>query len=92
MTKRPWAGRVLAAAAVTVAAALLVRRVRSVRRDDRMPVRALTRRPGPVTQSLLPVSPADTWLRDPGRNLEQRLDEALKETFPASDSIAIHIE
>jgi hypothetical protein len=86
------AGRVLAAAAVTVAAVLLVRRIRSVRRDHRRQARALTRRPGPVTQSLAPVSPADTWLGDPRRNLEHRLDEALKETFPASDSIAIHIE
>ena len=92
MTKQPRAGRVLAAAAVTVAAILLIRKVRSVRRNDGPRARALARRPGPVTQSLLPVSPADTWLRDPGRSLEQRLDEALKETFPASDSIAIHIE
>jgi hypothetical protein len=26
------------------------------------------------------------------RDIEQRLDEALKETFPASDPIAVHIE
>jgi hypothetical protein len=92
MTKQPRTGRLLAAAAVTVAAVLLVRRIRSIRRDDRMQARALTRRPSPVTPSLAPVSPTDTWLGDPGRNLEHRLDEALKETFPASDSIAIHIE
>ena len=50
------------------------------------------RQPGPTTQSLVPVSPADTPLGVPGHNLERRLDEALKETFPASDPIAICIE
>jgi hypothetical protein len=47
---------------------------------------------GPVTQSLVPVNPADTRLDGPGNNVEQRLDEAIQETFPASDPIALHIE
>jgi hypothetical protein len=47
---------------------------------------------GPVTPALVPVNPADTPLDGPGWNLEQRLDEALQETFPASDPIALHIE
>ncbi len=50
------------------------------------------RQPGPTTPSLLVVSPADAPLGVPGHNIERRLDEALKETFPASDPIAISIE
>ena len=49
-------------------------------------------RPGPVTQSLITMSPADTPIGPPGANLEQRLDEAIHETFPASDPISLHIE
>jgi hypothetical protein len=63
------------------------------RRSRGAPRRALSRRaPGPVTQSLVPVNPADTPLGEPGHNLDQRLDEALQETFPGSDPIATHIE
>jgi hypothetical protein len=47
---------------------------------------------GPVTQALVPVNPADTSLDGPGHSVEQRLDEAIQETFPASDPIALHIE
>jgi hypothetical protein len=47
---------------------------------------------GPMTQALVRVNPADTPIGPPGRNLDQRLDEAVKETFPASDPIAVHIE
>jgi len=47
---------------------------------------------GPVTQAIVPVNPAATPIGPPGRNLEQRLDEAVEETFPASDPIAVHIE
>ena len=49
------------------------------------------RRP-PITQALVPVTPADTPLGTPGRNMEERLDEAIQETFPASDPIAVRIE
>ena len=49
-------------------------------------------RPGPVTQALVTRSPADTPIGPPGANLEQRLDEAIHETFPASDPISLHIE
>jgi hypothetical protein len=38
------------------------------------------------------VNPADTPLGEPGRNDDERLDEALQETFPGSDPIATHIE
>lgn len=57
--------------------------------------RARRRRRGgyaPVTQAVVPVSPADTSLGRPGHNREERLDEALQETFPGSDPISIHIE
>jgi hypothetical protein len=49
-------------------------------------------RPGPVTQAIVPLNPADLDLGMPGRNAERRLEEALQETFPASDPIATHIE
>jgi hypothetical protein len=42
----------------------------------------------PVTQALVPVTPADT----PIRCEEDRLDEAIQETFPASDPISTRIE
>jgi hypothetical protein len=91
MSKQQWAGRVLRAVVLGAAVVLLVRRM-SAARQGRAPVRALTRRPGPVTQALVPVTPADAWLGEPGHNEEQRLDEALQETFPGSDPIATHIE
>jgi hypothetical protein len=45
-----------------------------------------------VAQTRVPVQPADLDLGEPGRNTEQRLDEALEETFPGSDPISVHIE
>lgn len=47
---------------------------------------------GAVTQSLVTVNAADSPIGVAGRNIEQRLDEAVQETFPASDPIAICIE
>jgi hypothetical protein len=46
----------------------------------------------PVTQAIVPVSAADAPIGPPGKNLEDRLDEAIQETFPASDPIATAIE
>jgi hypothetical protein len=46
----------------------------------------------PITQSQVPINPADAHLGEPGRNTEQRLDEAVQETFPASDPISLKIE
>ena len=73
-------------------AALLVRRARRTP-DAAATRRALTRRgPGPATQSLVPVSPADADMGEAGRNDEERLEEALQETFPGSDPISTRIE
>jgi hypothetical protein len=49
-------------------------------------------RHSPVTQAVVPVSAADTPIGPPGRNQDDRLDEAIQETFPASDPISTHIE
>ena len=46
----------------------------------------------PVTQALVPITPADMPIGQPGENLEDRLDEAVHETFPASDPISVRIE
>ena len=46
----------------------------------------------PVTQAVVPVSAADTPIGPPGENEDDRLDEAIQETFPASDPISTHIE
>jgi hypothetical protein len=46
----------------------------------------------PVTQAVVPRTPADRPMGPPRRNVEERLDEAVEETFPASDPIAVHIE
>ena len=79
----------LTIAAVAVVMRRLIHRVGSRTRAD-APRPPLIR--GPVTQSISPSNPADVDLDTPGRNTEQRLDEALQETFPASDPIAMHIE
>jgi hypothetical protein len=46
----------------------------------------------PVTQATVPTQPADAPIGAPGRNEEDRLDEAIQESFPASDPVSIHIE
>jgi hypothetical protein len=45
-----------------------------------------------VTQSTVAVNPADTPMGEPGRNDEERLDEAIQESFPGSDPISVRIE
>lgn len=46
----------------------------------------------PVTQAVVPVSAADTPMGPPGENEDDRLDEAIQETFPASDPVSISID
>ena len=48
--------------------------------------------PPPITRASVPAGAADTPIGPPGADVEDRLDEALKETFPASDPVAIQIE
>jgi hypothetical protein len=84
--------RRVAVAVVVFAGAWVVRRVARSRRRSAPPLRALTRRPGPTTPSLVAINPADALLGEPGRNQELRLEEALQETFPASDPISTGIE
>jgi hypothetical protein len=53
------------------------------------------RRRGTASQrirALAPRSPADTSGWPPENERERRLDEAVEETFPASDPIAVRIE
>jgi hypothetical protein len=59
-----------------------------------MPYRADMRRTPhpPMTQAEVPVTPAETPLGPPGQNEEDRLDEAIQETFPASDPISVRID
>lgn len=45
-----------------------------------------------MTPALATVNAADTPIGPTGENEEDRLDEAIQETFPASDPIAICIE
>jgi len=75
-------------AAITAGAALLAYRRRAGTRP-RLRDRSGS---GPVTQAIVPGSPADRDLGAPGQNIDRRLDEAIEETFPASDPISVHIE
>ena len=84
--------RRVAVAVVIFAGAWVVRRVARNRRRPTTPLRALSRRPGPATPSLVTINAADAPLGVPGRNQELRLEEALQETFPASDPISTGIE
>ena len=84
--------RGMAVAVVIFAGAWVVRRVARNRRRPVAPRRALSRRPGPVTPSLVAINPADSPLGEPGRNQDLRLHEALQETFPASDPISTGID
>lgn len=77
--------RILAAGAGLVAFYLLRRLGRSGSRNR--PARR-----GPMTPATNPADPAASPIGPTGRNLESRLDEALEESFPASDPVSVHIE
>jgi len=46
----------------------------------------------PVTPSTGSINPADSPMGRAGENAEQRLDEGIQETFPASDPVSVKIE
>jgi hypothetical protein len=50
------------------------------------------RAPGPMTPATAPGHAGDRPLGPPGRNEEDRLDEALEESFPSSDPPSTRIE
>ena len=52
----------------------------------------MKRKHPPVTQAEVPVSGADAPIGPPGENEDDRLDEAIQETFPASDPISTRID
>lgn len=47
--------------------------------------------PGPTTPSIPTLQPADQPIGTPGKNEEDRLDEALQETMTTSDPVSIKI-
>jgi hypothetical protein len=47
---------------------------------------------GPITQAMVAVNPADANMGEPGRNDDERLDEAIQESFPTSDPVSVRIE
>jgi hypothetical protein len=48
--------------------------------------------PGPMTPATAPPKRPEPPMGRPGSNEQQRLDEALDETFPASDPVSTRIE
>jgi len=46
----------------------------------------------PMRPATALLEPADSGISEPRRKVEQRLDEALRQTFPASDPIAVTVE
>jgi len=46
----------------------------------------------PMTPATSGVNPADAPIGPPGDNEDDRLDEALEESFPASDPVSVRIE
>jgi hypothetical protein len=47
--------------------------------------------PGPTTPSTSKRHAAEADMGTPGRNEEERLDEALQESFPTSDPVSIQV-
>lgn len=47
--------------------------------------------PGPMTPATIKDHAADSHMGTPGDNEEERLDEALQESFPTSDPVSIKV-
>jgi hypothetical protein len=86
----------LAAAVASVVAGLVVAGIAVARRRRRTgaPARRVRAEATgiPVTQATVSVNPADAPMGRAGDNAEQRLDEGIQETFPASDPVSVQIE
>jgi hypothetical protein len=83
-TVRQWISQgtpFLAGAAFTAAAFMTYRALK----------RASAKRRGPMTPATTDVHAAEAPIGKPGQNLDDRLDEALQESFPTSDPISIQI-
>ena len=72
----------LAGAAITAAAFVTYRVVSK---------RMKAKHPGPMTPATHDAQAADAPIGQPGDNDEDRLDEALQESFPTSDPVSIQI-
>ena len=86
-----WAAGAMALGAGLLALGMAIER----RRHRNSPALPAARDPsdrGPVTQATVAVNPADTHMGEAGRNEEDRLDEALQESFPTSDPVSVRIE
>lgn len=59
--------------------------------DDPPPMLAPAPTVGPTTPSIPTKQPSDAPLGEPGKNEEERLDEALQETMTTSDPVSIKI-
>ncbi len=84
-TTRRWINRsapYLAGAAFSAAAFITYRVISK---------RLKAKSPGPMTPATHDLHAADTPIGQPGRNDEDRLDEALQESFPTSDPVSIQI-
>lgn len=55
-------------------------------------IRTRQTQPGPMTPATVKRNPADRKIGPPGRNEQDRLDEALEESFPSSDPPSTRIE
>jgi ribosomal protein S12 methylthiotransferase accessory factor YcaO len=83
------AGALVGAAAAVAITELLKRRAKQVAVHSHPMLNGDG--PGPTTPSTSKHHAADSHMGTPGHNEEERLDEALKESFPTSDPVSIQV-